>query len=83
MGKPTLAINKFDLENRFGTLGLTELLTYLIESDLFNITYHTDRIGITKGIRAAILYYNDKKVYFDLWEYALPMRLLLPRSVNI
>ena len=70
--KPTLSINKGNIENKYTTLGLTELLTFLVDSDLFNITYHEDGVGGIKGPRAATLYYNDKKVYLDMWEYSLP-----------
>ena len=70
--KPTLSLNKNDIKNVYHTLGLTEMLTYLRDSDLFDITYHNDGIRVTKGFRASIIYYNDKKVYLDLWEYSLP-----------
>lgn len=70
--KPLLKINTNDKSNGCGTLGMVELLTYLVESDLFDIEYHDEKIGGGKGIRGTLLYYNDKKVYLDLWEYVMP-----------
>jgi hypothetical protein len=69
---PTLKVNKTDVQNPWHTLGMTELLTYLVESDLFDIDYHTERIGGGKSMRASLLIYNGKRVYLDLWEYSMP-----------
>ena len=70
--KPTLKINQGDIKNTFSTLGMTELLSYLVESDLFEIDYHKERVGAFKGQRASLLIYNNKRVYLDLWEYSSP-----------
>jgi len=72
--KPSLAINQSDLDNtRWDrTLGMRELLSYLRDSNLFDISYHKEKVSIAKGMRATILIYNDKRVYLDLWEYNLP-----------
>ena len=72
--KPSLSINKSDLDNNKWdrTLGMKELLIYLRDSNLFEISYHKDKIGALKGMRATILKYNDKSVYLDLWEYNTP-----------
>lgn len=70
--KPKLKLNKKDIRNAWTTLGMTELLTYLAESGLFDVEYHDERIGAMKGQRASLILYNDKRVYLDLWEYATP-----------
>jgi len=70
--KPTLGIDKQSIRNPFSTLGLTEFLNRFIECGAFNIVYHDDRIGGLKSPRGTVLHYNDKKVYLDFWEYALP-----------
>lgn len=70
--KPILAINHYDLKHTYGTLGLSELLTFLKDSDLFEIEDHNERISTLRGERATILYYNGKKVYLDFWEYPSP-----------
>ena len=38
--KPILGINLKDIQNVYHTLGMTELLTYLKDSGVFNITHH-------------------------------------------
>lgn len=70
--KPKLSINKMDEVSNYNTLGMSELLGYLIKSDLFEISYHEERIKTGKGERGALLIYNDKRVYVDFWEYAMP-----------
>jgi len=70
--KPKLALNKIDVVSTYNTLGMAELLGYLINSDLFEISYHNERIRAGKGERGALLYYNDKRIYVDFWEYAMP-----------
>jgi len=70
--KPTLSINQKNIDNKFGTLGLTELICFLRDSGEFDISYHNDEIKMMKGDRAGILYYNGKKIYLDVWEYSLP-----------
>ncbi len=72
MMKPVLKVNKVDMANPCHTLGMTELLTYLVESGLFEIDYHDERIPGGKSERASLLIYNDKRVYLDLWEYSMP-----------
>jgi len=72
MSKPTLSINQKNIDNKFGTLGLTELICYLRDSGEFDISYHDEEIKMTKGDRAGILYFNGKKIYLDVWEYSLP-----------
>jgi len=70
--KPKLLINSQDFKNLHNTLGMAELLSHLINSDLFDIGYHEDRIHTLRDFRATILYCNGKKVYLDLWEYPAP-----------
>jgi len=70
--KPTLKINPFDVRNHMKTLGKVELLTCLIDSGLFEVGSHEERISTLKGDRAALLLVNGKKIYLDLWEYSSP-----------
>jgi hypothetical protein len=70
--KPTLGINPKDIKNRYRTLGMTEYLTYLIDSGEFNITHHEDRVTNVKGIRGTVLHYEGKKIFLDFWEYPAP-----------
>lgn len=70
--KPRLSICKYDLGNIYFTLGLPELLTTLINSNAFDVTYHNDKLNALKSEKGAIIYYNDKKVYLDVWDYACP-----------
>ena len=70
--KPTLSICEQDLVNPWNTLGLKELLTCLINSGAFNITYHKDKFSVMRGERASTLYYNNKKIFLDLWDYSTP-----------
>jgi len=72
MPKPILSINHKELAHNYGTLGMTELLTFLRDSGLFDIEGHEERITPLRGERATILYYNGKKIYLDLWEYSAP-----------
>lgn len=70
--KPTLSVNKNYLYvNSFNTLGV-EMLRYVVESGLFDITYHEEHLQVGKGERGTIVYYNGKKVYVDFWEYLWP-----------
>jgi hypothetical protein len=70
--KPTLKINQKDLKNPLCTLGMSEILTYLLKSGLFNVEYHDERLKGLKCERATILYCNEKKIYLDFWEYSAP-----------
>ena len=70
--KPKLAINYFDMKYHYGTLGMSELLTFLNESGLFEVEEHKERLQVMRGERATILYYNSKKIYLDFWDYATP-----------
>jgi hypothetical protein len=73
MIKPKLRIRQADLaRHRYSTLGMPELLNFLVESNLFDISYHNDHISTMRGESASLLYYNDKKIYVDFWEYDSP-----------
>jgi len=74
MTKPTLKIEKREFGNtgRTRSLGMMEILHYLADSDLFDISFHDDKINTFKGQMGTILYYQDKKIYLDLWEYPTP-----------
>lgn len=72
--RPTLSISNFDLKDPWtqSTLGLNEFLNFLIKSDEFNIVYHDGKIQTSKSERSTTLIYNDKKIYVDFWDYAMP-----------
>jgi len=70
--KPNISLCKHDIKNPHGTLGMTDLLTYLEQSGLFEVNYHNDRMGTGKGERGTIIHYNNKKIYLDFWDYAMP-----------
>lgn len=72
MTKPKLLISNRGKKNPGRILGMSELLGFLEDSGKFDIGYHDDYVNVTKGDSATILYYNDKKIYLDLWEYSLP-----------
>ena len=82
MSKPILSINPSDVRNFFRTLGKREMLTYLIESGKFDIKEHNDTIKVLRSEHAAILYYNDKKVYVDWWEYNTPTYTMAVYEAN-
>lgn len=67
-----LVINKMDIDNPWSTLGMTELLRYLIDSGKFNISYHTERLVACRTERACTIYFDDKKILLDLWDYSSP-----------
>jgi len=70
--KPKLLINKKQITDNMGTLGMTDFLTLFVNSPEFDIGYHDDYISTTRGERATILYYNGKSIYLDFWEYPAP-----------
>jgi len=74
MSKPTLVIEKREFDNRGRTrgLGMKELLHFLHDSDLFDVSFHDEKIQAPKAQMGTILYYQDKKVYLDVWEYQTP-----------
>lgn len=74
MSKPTLVIEKREFNNNGRTrgLGMKELLHFLHDSDLFDISFHDDKIRAAKCQMGTLLYYQDKKVYLDVWEYQTP-----------
>ena len=61
-----------DVQNQWGTLGMTELLTYLKISELFDTSYHSETLKTMRGERGCIIHYNNKKIYLDLWDYSSP-----------
>lgn len=80
--KPRLSLCINDLSNPMMILGMNELLTHLIQSDIFEVSYHKNRISACKGDRGSIIYYNDKKIYLDLWDYSTPTHTLQVFDAN-
>jgi hypothetical protein len=71
--KPKLSLNKNDYNvNSRLTLGLSELLHPVVDSGLFDISWHNERLPVMRSEKSAILYYNDKKILIDVWEYPMP-----------
>lgn len=68
----SLLVNKSDLNWNWGTLGLNEMIGYLVNSGKFEVGYHDEKINIDRGYRATILVVNGKRIYVDFWEYGLP-----------
>tara|TARA_R110000824_G_scaffold12226_8_gene53687 strand:- start:2588 stop:3496 length:909 start_codon:yes stop_codon:yes gene_type:complete len=81
INKPKIGINKKDLDGGCGgTLGAKFLLEHLSDTKHFDVVWHYDRLKTMRGERATIIYYNDSKIYLDLWEYATPTHT--PNVVN-
>lgn len=80
MSLPILKINLNQIGNNASTLGWDYIICSLKDSGLFEIQDHNDRIETAKGFRGTILYFNDKKIYLDFWEYSSPTHT--PEVVN-
>lgn len=79
--KPVLGIDKKYFENGGeGTLGAKWILDALVNTGIFNIEWHDERIRPMRGERATIFHYKNKRIYFDLWEYPTPSHT--PKVVN-
>lgn len=72
MTLPVLKINLRQIDNNGGTLGFNYIVGALKDSKLFNVQNHDEVINPAKGNRGTILYFNDKKIYLDFWEYSAP-----------
>jgi hypothetical protein len=70
--KPQISICKEDISNCHGILGLTEILNCLVNSNEFEITYHNDKFPTAKKEMSTLIYYNNKKIFVDFWDYAMP-----------
>ncbi len=53
-------------------LGMSYLLNCLKDSELFEVSYHNENIHAMRNFAGTIIYFEDKKIYLDLWEYATP-----------
>lgn len=51
---------------------MPETLDCLVNSGLFDVTYHSEKLSAMKGERATIVYFQGKKIYIDFWEYNNP-----------
>jgi hypothetical protein len=70
--KPTIKLNRSQFHRNGGTLGMDYFLKSLNNDKEFNIEYHSDFLSVMRGIRASVIYYENKSIYFDLWEYTTP-----------
>ena len=67
-------MNKLKIEKKTyrGTLGMGYILSSLEKSELFDVEYHSENLKTQRGERASTLFFNDRKIYLDLWEYYNP-----------
>lgn len=72
MSLPILKINHSQLGNNGGTLGFDFIVGTLKDSKLFEVQNHNEKINTVKGFRGTVLYFNDKRIYLDFWEYSAP-----------
>jgi hypothetical protein len=72
MTLPVLKLNLSQLNNNGGTLGFDYIVGSLKDSDQFEIKEHNEVINPVKGCRGTIMYFNDRKIYLDFWEYSAP-----------
>ena len=70
--KTVLKLNSVQVNRNNGTLGMTRYLQSFIDYGDFEIEYHNERVDVSRGNRGTILYYNDKKIFLDFWEYPTP-----------
>ena len=80
--KPVLGIEEayYQGHGSKGTLGANYILKALINSNVFNIEWHDDRIKPMRGERATIFHFNGKRIYLDFWEYPTPTHTV--KTVN-
>jgi len=71
--KPKLGISVKSIRNPTRTLGMTEILKALRDSDLFD-SYETEDLvpSTNRCDRGAVIRYNNKRILLDLWEYSSP-----------
>jgi len=67
-----LIVNPIDVQNMWNTLGMTEILNYLIQSGQFNVSHHKEKLNACRTERSCTLYLDGKKIFFDLWDYSNP-----------
>ena len=82
MEKPKLKLHSHTLRNTGSTLGMGYLLGGLNNGDIFDVEYHDDYVSAMRGDRATIIYYNNKKIYVDLWEYPTPAHTMEVYNAN-
>lgn len=80
--KPKLVLNKNQFKHGGTTLGMKDMLHSIGESDLFDVSFHNESVTAMRGMRATVIYYNDKKVYLDLWEYPTPSHTMEVYNAN-
>jgi hypothetical protein len=80
--KPKLILNEQQAKRPGSTLGMKELLGGLATSDLFDISFHKENVSTMRGERATLIYYNDRKIYLDLWEYPTPTNTMSVYNEN-
>lgn len=82
MSKPKLSVCKVNVDGIHRTLGMKEILDHLIGSGEFDVTYHKETVHHFKGMRGTIVYYNDKKILIDFWEYGTPAYTMEAYNLN-
>lgn len=70
--KYNLKINRQQYQHSGSTLGLGFILNTLVDSNIFNVSFHEETLNTIRGEKATIIYFNNKKIYLDFWEYQSP-----------
>ena len=80
--KPKLKLNKSQFDHPGSTLGMKQFLRGIGESPIFDVEFHDEYIDAMRGLRGTVIYYNDKKIYLDLWEYPTPSHTMAVYSAG-
>jgi len=78
--KLIIAINQRQIYKNAGTLGMGQMLSYLRDSDLFEVKTHEIIHHVHRGFRGTIVTCHDKEIYIDFWEYPAPT--FMPKTIN-
>ena len=60
MEKLPIALKRSQVYKNMGTLGMSYYLKSLINSGLFDISYHEEYLGVHRGFRATIIHYKGE-----------------------
>src|SRR5690606_10439446 len=67
-----LSLNKRHFTRNVSTLGLNFLLKALGGNPSFNLSLHEDSVNAMRGMHGSVIYFEDKRIYLDMWEYPTP-----------
>ncbi|MFA7219313.1 MAG: hypothetical protein WC119_02255 [Synergistaceae bacterium] len=77
-----LKLNKAQFNRPGSTLGMHRFLRGLGESPLFDLEFHSEYVNAMRGLRGTVIYFEDKKIYLDLWEYPTPAHTMEVYKAN-